>query len=160
MKKIFLYAFSLCLLVTSCDSFLDTENLTKKDSSNFPKTEADIQSALTSIYDELRHATDDEEGQQFYISAELLSDDRFGGGGPDDRSAAALDQLLKSDENMFADPWRQNYRGIYRANFLLEKSMALTPAKRPRSKLAARLVSCAPTSTSSCARCSAPCHCQ
>ena len=121
MKKIFLYAFSLCLLVTSCDSFLDTENLTKKDSSNFPKTEADIQSALTSIYDELRHATDGEEGQQFYISAELLSDDRFGGGGPDDRRAAALDQLLKSDENMFADPWRQNYRGIYRANFLLEK---------------------------------------
>ena len=121
MKKIFLYAFSLCLLVTSCDNFLDTENLTKKDSSNFPKTEADIQSALTSIYDELRHATDGEEGQQFYISAELLSDDRFGGGGPDDRRAAALDQLLKSDENMFADPWRQNYRGIYRANFLLEK---------------------------------------
>lgn len=93
MKKIFLYAFSLCLLVTSCDSFLDTENLTKKDSSNFPKTEADIQSALTSIYDELRHATDGEEGQQFYISAELLSDDRFGGGGPDDRRAAALDQI-------------------------------------------------------------------
>ena len=65
MKKIFLYAFSLCLLVTSCDSFLDTENLTKKDSSNFPKTEADIQSALTSIYDELRHATDGEEWSDY-----------------------------------------------------------------------------------------------
>lgn len=112
-------------MLTSCESFLDTENLTKKDSSNFPQTEADIQSALTSIYDELREITDGEEGQCFFITSELLSDDRFGGGGPDDRRTAAIDGLLKSDENMFADPWRQNYRGIERANFLLEKLDAM-----------------------------------
>ena len=120
MKNIFLCIF-LLLLSTGCEQYLDTENLTKKDSSNFPKTEADIQSALISIYHELRKTTDGEEGQCFFITSELLSDDRFGGGGANDRRLAAVDLLLKSDENMFADPWRQNYRGIYRANFLIEQ---------------------------------------
>ena len=120
MKKICIYVLSACML-TSCENFLDTENLTKKNSSNFPQTEADIQQSLTAIYAELREATDGEEGQNFYITSELLSDDRFGGGGPDDRRTTAIDYLLKSDDNMFADIWKQNYKGIERANFLLEK---------------------------------------
>ncbi len=124
MKKILLF-ISCIPLIYSCEGFLDTENLTKKDSSNFPQTEADIESAVVSIYDELRKTTDGEEGQCFFITSEILSDDRFGGGGPDDRRIAAVDFLLKSDENMFADPWKQNYSGIFRANFLLEKLNAI-----------------------------------
>ena len=133
MKKILICALSLCLL-TGCEDFLDTENLTKKDSSNFPQTEADMQSALTSIYDILRETTDGEEGQCYFITSELLSDDRFGGGGPDDRRTAAIDKLMKSDENMFADPWKQDYRGINRANFLLEKIDAVNASKEAKSQ--------------------------
>ena len=33
-----------------CDSFLDTENLTKKDTSNFPKSEVDARQMVTGIY--------------------------------------------------------------------------------------------------------------
>lgn len=40
-------------------------------------------------------------GQGFFLTAELLSDDRFGGGGPDDRRMHAVDRLKKVDENMF-----------------------------------------------------------
>lgn len=119
MKKILTLLLSLCVLA-GCNDFLDTDNLTKKDSSNFPKDESDIQSALTGIYDELREMTSGEEGQGFFITSELLSDDRFGGGGPDDRRMQAVDKFLKADENMFSDIWAQDYRAIYRANFLLE----------------------------------------
>ena len=77
------------LTMTSCEDFLDTEDLTRKDSSNFPKTEADAQSALAAIYDELREMTPGEDGQSFFMTSELLSDDRFGGGGPDDRRMQA-----------------------------------------------------------------------
>lgn len=119
MKKILTLLLSLCVLA-GCNDFLDTDNLTKKDSSNFPKDESDIQSALTGIYDELREMTSGEEGQGFFITSELLSDDRFGGGGPDDRRMQAVDKFLKADENMFSDIWTQDYRAIYRANFLLE----------------------------------------
>lgn len=120
MKKSIIVAIALGLL-TSCDNFLDTENLVKKDSSNFPQDWSDIQSSLTSIYDELREMTSGEEGQGYFITSELLSDDRFGGGGPDDRRMRAVDKFLKADENMFSDVWKNNYRGIYRANFLLEQ---------------------------------------
>lgn len=106
--------------LSGCENFLDTENLVKKDNSNFPKTESDAQTALTGIYAILREMTPGEDGQSFFLTAELLSDDRFGGGGPDDRRMQAVDRLLKADENMFSDVWAQDYKGIYRANMLLE----------------------------------------
>lgn len=84
-----------------CEGFLDTENLTKKDNSNFPKTSGDAETALTGIYALLREMTPGEDGQCFFLTAELLSDDRFGGGGPDDRRMHAVDRLKKVDENMF-----------------------------------------------------------
>lgn len=125
MKKIFMVALTIGLL-TGCNDFLDTENLTKKNSSNFPRTEEDVQKSLVGIYDELREMTSGEEGQSAFIAAELLSDDRFGGGGPDDRRIQAVDHLLKADENMFSDVWKQDYRGIYRANSLLEALPSLS----------------------------------
>ena len=125
MKKIFMVALTIGLL-TGCNDFLDTENLTKKNSSNFPLTEEDVQKSLVGIYDELREMTSGEEGQSAFITAELLSDDRFGGGGPDDRRIQAVDHLLKADENMFSDVWKQDYRGIYRANSLLEALPSLS----------------------------------
>ena len=33
-----------------CESFLDTDNLTKKDSSSFPKTEADVNMLIAATY--------------------------------------------------------------------------------------------------------------
>ena len=102
-----------------CEGFLDTENLTKKDNSNFPKTSGDAETALTGIYALLREMTPGEDGQGFFLTAELLSDDRFGGGGPDDRRMHAVDRLKKVDENMFSDVWKQDYRAIYRSNMLL-----------------------------------------
>jgi hypothetical protein len=119
VRYILLAVFS-AMILSGCDDFLSTDNLTKKDNSNFPKTEADAEQSLTGCYAMLRNMTDDDEGQNIFIVSEILSDERFGGGGPDDRYVHALDRLKKSDDNMFSDIWKINYQGIYRCNMLLE----------------------------------------
>lgn len=124
MKKIWIYLI-VSFLFSGCENFLDTENLTKKDNSNFPKSAADAETALTGVYALLREMTPGEDGQSFFLTAELLSDDRFGGGGPDDRRMHAVDRLKKVDDNMFADVWKQAYRAIYRCNMLLASMDAI-----------------------------------
>jgi hypothetical protein len=85
-KYILLSAIAVVAL-SSCNDFLDSEDLTKKDNSNFPKTEDDAQQSLTGCYNMLRYEGDSKIEQNLMIVSELLSDDRFGGGGPDDRYA-------------------------------------------------------------------------
>ncbi|NCC09518.1 MAG: RagB/SusD family nutrient uptake outer membrane protein [Bacteroidia bacterium] len=118
MKRIVLYAIT-ALMLSGCENFLDTENLTKKDNSNFPETGKDAETALTGAYALLREMTPGDDGQSFFITSEILSDDRFGAGGPDDKRIHAVDRLKKVNEDMFSDVWKQNFRGIYRCNMLL-----------------------------------------
>lgn len=115
MKKIIYFIVGM-LLLTSCEDFLDSSNKTKKDSSNFPQTEADVSQLLTGIYAILGRP--EPLGSLFFVS-ELMSDDRLGGGGPDDKSCKAIDQFKKSSEDMFNNPWRAMYFGVYRSNYLL-----------------------------------------
>jgi len=116
MKKI-VYLFILTILFSSCDSILDTDNLTKKDTSNFPTTYEDAEASLAGCYSILPFGVPSQKA--FYLS-ELLSDDRFGGAGEGDNDTQAINQLKKVGENMFADAWTQNYKGIFRCNMLLE----------------------------------------
>ena len=115
MKKIIYFIVGM-LLLTSCEDFLDSSNKTKKDSSNFPQTEADVSQLLTGVYSILGRP--EPLGSLFFVS-ELMSDDRLGGGGPDDKSCKAIDQFKKSSEDMFNNPWRAMYFGVYRSNYLL-----------------------------------------
>ena len=69
------------VMLCGCNDFLDSEDLTKKDNSNFPKTETDAGQSLAGCYNMLRYEGDNKIGQNLMIVSELLSDDRFGGGG-------------------------------------------------------------------------------
>lgn len=113
MKKILSIILASCLLLGCSESFLDTENLTKKNSQNFPVSLSDAQQVLTSAYNRV-FAT----GDNVLLYSELMSDDRLGAGGSDDRIYQAVDRFMKVDEEMFASMWRDNYAGIYRVNFL------------------------------------------
>ncbi len=115
MKKILYFILGIILL-TSCEDFLNSSNKTKKDSSNYPQTEADVSQLLTGVYSILGRP--EPLGSLFFVS-ELMSDDRLGGGGPDDKSCKAMDQFKKSSEDMFNNPWRAMYFGVYRSNYLL-----------------------------------------
>lgn len=120
MKKIFSIFTAIFLLVglTGCENFLDTQNLTKKDTSNYPQTPEDAEQLLTGVYAMLGRA--EPLGFTFFIS-EIMSDNCFGGGDQSDRSTKAIDQFKKSSEDMFRWTWRGRYMGIYRANFLMEQ---------------------------------------
>ena len=112
MKKI-LYFIIGAMLLTSCEDFLDSSNKTKKDSSNFPQTEADVSQLLTGVYSILGRP--EPLGSLFFVS-ELMSDDRLGGGGTDDKSCKAIDQFKKDGDDTFNNPWRAMYFGVYRSN--------------------------------------------
>lgn len=109
------------LALASCNDFLTTEDLTRKNSSNFPKTEADAAQSLTGCYAMLRYITPDNEAEHPMIVAEILSDDRFGGGGPDDAFIHNVDNLTAYNNDMFKEIWDDDYKGVHRCNQLLEQ---------------------------------------
>ena len=107
------------LLLMSCEDFLDTKNLTKKDTSNYPATVADAQQMITGIYSNLNYAVATPLSSSYMVS-ELVADDRFGGGGENDKATQALDLMLNYGSNMLQDFWNVRYRGIFRANMAIE----------------------------------------
>lgn len=119
MKKILLCIASVCLMTSCSESFLDTDNLTKKDSSIFPKSTADANQVLTAMYRPIMGDANSPQSSSFFI-AELMSDDRFGGGGTDDHDVQAIASFKKTSENMYARFWSLRWEGIYRANFMLK----------------------------------------
>lgn len=119
MKKIIAIFLFVTLFFTGCEDFLDTENLTEKDTSNYPENQAEIMNLLTGVYAATRAMEMDQNARCAFVVAEVLSDDRFGGGGPDDKDWANLEKFICSDPNMFRDTWSNAYRSIFRANMLL-----------------------------------------
>ena len=116
MKKI-IFLLITTLTLISCDSFLDSDNMVQKDTSNYPKNAKEVEELLTGTYSILPSVN---VNQCTFFVSELLSDDRLGGGAAVDRSWAALDQMKKVNDNMFSDLWKKMYYGIYRTNLLLE----------------------------------------
>ncbi len=120
MNKIFIYIamFMATLSLSGCEDFLDSENLTKKDTSNYPQTPEDADQLLVGVYSMLGRC--EPLGFSYFIS-EIMSDNCFGGGDAADKSCKAMDQFKKSSEDMFRWSWRARYMGIFRANFLMEQ---------------------------------------
>lgn len=130
MKKIAFLSL-LVFLFTGCDGFLDSDNLVKKDTSNFPETSQDALDALTGVYSILPSVN---VNQCTFLVSELLSDDRLGGGAAVDRSWAAMDQLKKINDDMFPDFWKKMYQGIFRSNMLLETLDVVKTWEKPELK--------------------------
>jgi hypothetical protein len=110
--------FIALLGATSCESFLDTESYTKKNSSNFPVNEDDAEQLLTGVYTTLSRAQASPERTYFFLS-ELVSDDRYGGGGENDKHFQAMAHLLQENLNAFQVFWAAKYTGVARANFAI-----------------------------------------
>src|SRR3712207_9014157 len=83
MKKIFLLISMIAVLGSCSDSFLDTQNLTKKDSGIFPVSTSDAEEVLTAMYRPIMGNANMPQSSSF-LTAELMSDDRLAGGGTDD----------------------------------------------------------------------------
>ena len=122
MKKNILYliAASLCVMfLAGCDKFLDTQNLTKKDTSNFPVNETDAFQMVNGIYSVMNRNLADPEEDPFFIF-DIASDDRLGGGSQSNIGAQGVDRLMNSYVNWMNPCWSNRYKGINRANSALE----------------------------------------
>ena len=119
MKKIFYLVIALAVFFVGCEDMLDTENYTKSNTSNFPKTEADVQMAVTAVYSILNKMTC-YPTESYYMVSELASDDRFGAGGTGDVEITAIGHLLQNKSTMFDNFWQIMYMGVFRANTVIE----------------------------------------
>lgn len=121
MKKIlFILSAIAAFIMTGCENFLDTENLTQKDTSNYPENQQDANDLLTGVYYSTRLMAMDENGCCSFVVSEILSDDRFAGGGPDDDDWHNLERFQMTDVNLFQDTWTHAYEAVYRANTLFQ----------------------------------------
>ena len=122
MKKYILSLIAMAaglLVFGSCDKFLDTENLTKKDTSNFPVNETDAVQMVNGIYALMNARLSEPERDPFYIF-DIASDDRLGGGSQSNVGAQAADRLMSSASDFLKETWQYCYAGINRANSALE----------------------------------------
>ncbi|GHT14285.1 membrane protein [Bacteroidia bacterium] len=111
------------VLFAGCEDFLDTQDLTHKNTDNFPQTLADAQMALAAIYNNLGTALGANGGHapnSFLMVSELAADDRLGGGGGADQRLQATDMLLQFATDEYDVFWQDRYAGINRANTAIE----------------------------------------
>ncbi len=122
MKKSILYIVAAVLGVMflgGCDDFLDTQNLTKKDTSNFPVNETDAIQMVNGIYSVMNRNLANAEEDPFFIF-DIASDDRLGGGSQSNIGAQGVDRLMNAYVNWMNPCWENRYKGINRANSALE----------------------------------------
>jgi hypothetical protein len=116
----YLVASALCvMLFAACDDFLDTDNLTKKDTSNFPINETDATQMVNGIYSVMNRNLADPEEDPFFVF-DIASDDRLGGGSQSNIGAQGVDRLMNAYVDWMKPLWKQRYAGINRANSALE----------------------------------------
>ncbi|MCI6828957.1 MAG: RagB/SusD family nutrient uptake outer membrane protein, partial [Prevotella sp.] len=119
MKKIFYIATALCTMgLASCD-IDNVENIGEMSSSQFPQTDADAEAVLAGVYQNLNeiHANPQ---MSFLYNACLASDDQLGGGGTNDKLMQAEDLLMNYNADMTNQFYADRFKGISRANTLLE----------------------------------------
>ncbi len=120
MKKILYSALAAAtLLLTGCESFLDTQNLTEKNTSNYPETVVDAQQVVAGVYNNLSVVNASPQSSFLFVS-ELACDDRLGGGGENDKLMQAVDLMMNNGKDMLGQFWTDRYKGIFRANVAIE----------------------------------------
>jgi starch-binding outer membrane protein, SusD/RagB family len=119
MKKIGKISLLMgCLLVfTECDKQLDLTPLGQLDDTTFYQTEQDFEAASLSPYSTLLNFYYDQSGLGWYQVMLYPSDEVINGNAPNDR----VDFNWNSNESQFNYIWQESYKGIQRANVILEK---------------------------------------
>lgn len=121
MKRTYLFAALLTAALTGCkEQFLDLSPISQANTGTFYKTSADLLNAVNGAYGALQFA-----GQygNFYVVSEIPSDDTT-----PVLSGSVTDQdefdkfYLRTTNPFLAARWSDGYRGIYRANAVIDRS--------------------------------------
>ena len=119
MKRLTYIIAASIFLFAGCESFLDTESYTKKNTSNFPATQSDAELMITGIYASMNDLIANPESHPYFIF-EMAGDDRFGGGSTSNRGSQSLDRLMNAGVSFLEPLWQERYSGIFRANNAIE----------------------------------------
>ena len=120
MKKLFIIAAAVLLAFTSCEDFLDSQDYTGKNSTNFPSTNEDVDKMVAAVYKSCFYGPFQGNNlEQYFSVANIMSDDMFGGAGLGDPWWQALDKLMYAQTNQMQDLWTYAYETIARANAAL-----------------------------------------
>lgn len=117
--KILSVLLIVVFLTQSCsEDFLDLEPISSSTTGNSFNTENDIEAALVAVYNSLHN--------EYYVWDNVLMgdvrSDNCYAGPPDDVDIWAYDQLtITSNNSRIFNNWRDFYRGISRANTVLDK---------------------------------------
>lgn len=120
MKKIYLMAIAMLFAVglTSCEDFLDSENYTQANSSNYPASAGDLNKELAALYGVMNQFSTTPLETPWFVGY-IMSDDANGAGGTGDVEAHAVSHLMANKEDLFDNAWHNTYVGIARANAII-----------------------------------------
>lgn len=115
MKRVIACLFSLGLIFTSCDDYLDKNPLNSPSDQTFLRTEKEMNMALAGCY---YHLWTNHETMTFFLSLDILSDVNY------DRNVNLIQPLAQGA----ADPkngyveyiWKCFYSGIAKCNYLIQ----------------------------------------
>ena len=129
MKKIILIFIALCTFTGCSQEFLEVTPQGTLFSSTYFKTEEQVLEALYATYDVLGHQKGlDLAWSPYLVISEVLSDDAYAGG-QDAGDGAEEDEFntfnISTGNEVVHSIWKRNFYGIYRANFTIEKTLAL-----------------------------------
>jgi hypothetical protein len=117
MKRIIIL-FWIVIGLSGCEDFLDTTDLVRKNSDNFPMTRTELDNALTGAYAKLCDVAGQNDCPFFWGT--IISDECFGNGGSGDHNWQSKNQLLRIGENAHSGAWNANYTGIFRCNSIFQ----------------------------------------
>ncbi len=120
MKKIYLMAIAVLFAgaMTSCEDFLDSENYTEANTSNYPASANDLNKELAALYGVMNQMSTDPLQTPWFVN-NIMSDDANGGGGTGDVEAHAIGHLMTNKESLYDNAWQNIYVGIARANAVI-----------------------------------------
>ncbi|MDD6003569.1 MAG: RagB/SusD family nutrient uptake outer membrane protein [Bacteroidales bacterium] len=126
VRHFYIAAALVSIVLSGCDTFLDTESYTKKTTEKMPESEGDIEALLAGCYSIMNANVYGKTEECPFFVFDLASDDRLGGGSTSNRGAQSADRLLKRDNEWMQETWRYRYQGIFRANTILQLSDKVT----------------------------------
>lgn len=104
--------------MTSCEDFLDSENYTQANTSNYPASPADLDKELSTLYCVMNQYAYDPLQTPWFVN-NIMSDDCNGGGGTGDVEAHAVGHLMTNKESLYDGAWHNTFVGISRANSII-----------------------------------------
>ena len=120
MKKIYFMAIAALFAVglTSCEDFLDSENYTEANTSNYPASANDLNKELAALYGVMNQMSTSPLETPWFVNY-IMSDDANGAGGTGDVESHAVGHLMSSKEDLYYNAWKNIYVGISRASAII-----------------------------------------